>query len=124
MMASVRSKDTMPELWVRRLVHSLGYRFRLHRRDLPGTPDLVFPRLRKVIFVHGCFWHQHGRCRAGHVPRSNVAYWIPKLTGNVARDRLNLRRLRQAGWNALTVWECELHRKKLPAKIRAFLESA
>lgn len=84
-MRSIRKKDTKPELLVRRMAHALGFRFRLHRRDLPGTPDLAFPRYRKAIFVHGCFWHQH-TCRAGKLPRSRADYWVPKLTRNVARD--------------------------------------
>lgn len=95
-----------PELTVRRLAHRLGYRFRLHRNDLPGRPDLVFPGMHKVVFVHGCFWHSHG-CKAAHIPRSNQSYWLPKLERNRARDQKNLEALSVAGWETLVVWECE-----------------
>jgi len=106
-MARVHSEDTEPEMVVRRLVHLMGFRFRLHRRDLPGTPDLVFPRLRKVIFVHGCFWHQH-RCKRGNrTPSTRRNYWVPKLHRNVARDRMVRARLRRLGWDTLVVWECQ-----------------
>ena len=106
-MALVRSRDTKPEMLVRRVVHSLGYRYRLHSHDLPGTPDLVFRRLKRVIFVHGCFWHQH-RCAAGdRLPKSRVDFWRSKLEGNAARDRKTVSRLRHMGWHVLTVWECQ-----------------
>jgi DNA mismatch endonuclease, patch repair protein len=123
-MAAIRSVDTKPELALRRLAHALGYRFRLYRRDLPGRPDLVFPGRRKVIFVHGCFWHQHagGRCGAGSLPKVRRGYWKPKLARNVARDERNLVELRQAGWDALVVWECELGKASdVERKVRAFL---
>jgi DNA mismatch endonuclease, patch repair protein len=107
MMAAVRSKDTKPELFVRRLVHGMGYRYRLHRPDLPGKPDLVLGGRRKIIFVHGCFWHQHG-CVFSHVPKSNAHYWAPKLERNRARDLEHLRSLRADGWRCLVLWECEL----------------
>ncbi|WP_371331999.1 very short patch repair endonuclease [Bosea sp. BIWAKO-01] len=107
-MRSIRQKDTKPELVVRRAVHAMGFRFRLHRRDLPGSPDLVLPRLRKVIFVHGCFWHQHAGCRSATRPRTRTSYWHPKLDGNVARDARALVDLKMLGWNALVLWECEL----------------
>lgn len=106
-MSAIKGKNTKPEIVVRRMAHRLGYRFRLHRRDLPGAPDLVFPRLRKVIFVHGCFWHMHS-CRWGSVtPKTNAEFWEAKRTGNVARDRRSLRRLRADGWKALVIWECQ-----------------
>ena len=108
MMAAVRSKDTKPELLVRRLVHGMGYRYRLHRPDLPGKPDLVFSGKRKIIFVHGCFWHQHNHCIFSHVPKSNASYWAPKLARNQARDIEHLRHLRALGWKCLVLWECEL----------------
>jgi len=107
-MRRIRSKNMAPEVAVRRMVHALGYRFRLHRRDLPGAPDLVLPRLKKVIFVHGCFWHQHSECREGRVPGTRQEYWRPKLLRNVERDAENERRIYELGWSALTVWECEL----------------
>lgn len=109
-MSRIRSKGMKPEMIVRRAAHRLGYRFRLHRKDLPGTPDLVFPARRKVIFVHGCFWHQHSdpSCKAAHTPRSNDAYWGPKLRRNVARDVQATNALRDAGWGVLEMWECQL----------------
>ena len=109
-MSRIRGKDTQPELFVRRLVHRAGYRYRLHRRDLPGTPDLVFPSRRKVIFVHGCFWHKHPGCPANRTPASNRAYWQPKLLANRRRDRRNERQLRAAGWRVQVIWECETER--------------
>jgi len=121
-MRAIRSKDMLPELAVRRLVHKLGYRFRLHRKDLPGKPDLVFAARHKVIFVHGCFWHSHD-CKAAHVPKSNVSYWVPKLQRNQARDRKNLDALAAGGWDALVIWECET--RNIPAvsrRARAFLD--
>lgn len=105
-MRSVRSQDTSPEMCVRRVVHSLGYRYALHRKDLPGKPDLVFVSRGKIVFVHGCFWHMHN-CRHGRVsPSSNIEYWTRKRERNADRDRQHLRALRAAGWNVLTVWEC------------------
>ena len=123
-MAAVRSKNTAPELIVRRLVHSLGYRYRLHVRELPGTPDLVFPRFRRIIIVNGCFWHMHGcgRCR---IPATHRGYWIEKLHHNTTRDKRNLRVLRKAGWGVLVVWECQtrtLRLGRLKARIVAFLD--
>lgn len=106
-MRRIRSADTKPEIVVRRAVYGLGYRYRLHGRSLPGRPDLVLTRQGKVIFVHGCFWHQHARCIDGHVPRTNEPYWGPKLARNTERDRENLRSLRKLGWKCLVVWECE-----------------
>lgn len=124
-MRAIRSKDTKPEMVVRRLVHSLGARFRLHRRDLPGRPDLAFISRRQVIFVHGCFWHQHPGCREGRPPGSRPDYWLPKLARNVARDRDAEQRLRSEDWDVLTVWECET--KNLDAlrrKLQQFLRPA
>ncbi|MBV8524372.1 MAG: DNA mismatch endonuclease Vsr [Acetobacteraceae bacterium] len=106
-MRAIRSKGMKPELAVRRLAHSLGYRYRLHRPDLPGKPDLVFPSRRRVIFVHGCFWHAHN-CRLSHLPKSNAGYWAPKLERNRARDQQHLQALRDAGWEVLVIWECEI----------------
>jgi DNA mismatch endonuclease (patch repair protein) len=106
-MRGIRGKDTKPEMAVRRLAHRLGYRFRLHRRDLPGTPDLVFPRRRKVIFVHGCYWHRHPGCRFAYSPKSNVEFWNEKFASNVARDAAAFTRLQAEGWDPLVIWECE-----------------
>jgi len=105
-MAAVKSRDTKPELIVRRLVHQLGYRFRLHRRDLPGTPDIVLPRFRKIVNVHGCFWHMHSCKRKRKAPVKHARYWQKKREGNVARDRRTLALLRRRGWHVLTIWEC------------------
>lgn len=105
-MSRVRSKDSRAEMTVRRLAFSLGYRYRLHRRDLPGTPDLVFPSRRKAIFVHGCFWHSHEGC--ARKPKSRLDFWLPKLEANRERDAKNQRRLAEAGWDYLVIWECEL----------------
>ena len=106
-MAAIRSKDTKPEMAVRRLVFSMGFRYRVHRRDLPGKPDLAFMGRRKAIFVHGCFWHKHG-CPDAHVPRSNSAYWQPKLARNQARDAEHTIALAAMGWRVLVLWECQL----------------
>jgi DNA mismatch endonuclease (patch repair protein) len=110
-MRGSRSKNTRPEMVVRRLLHSLGYRYRTHGSRLPGRPDLVFQKRRKAILVHGCFWHQHAdaNCNVIRKPESNVGYWAEKFAKNRERDARNLKSLEEAGWNVLTVWECELH---------------
>lgn len=107
-MRRIPSKDTKPEMLVRRLLHARGYRYKLHVPDLPGRPDLVFPKLRKVILVHGCFWHLHKACEEGRIPNSRREYWEPKLLRNVDRDRKHLVSLRRLGWKSLVVWECEM----------------
>lgn len=108
MMARVRSKDTTPELKVRRTAHQLGYRFRLHRKDLPGTPDLCFPGRRTVIFVHGCFWHQHENCARAGRPKTGAEFWDAKLDRNAARDAEAATRLQADGWKVVVMWECEI----------------
>ena len=123
-MALVRSKDTRPEMAVRKLVWSLGYRYRLHRRDLPGCPDLVFSGRRKVIFVHGCFWHRHEGCALARLPKSRLDFWGPKLESNALRDRRNKRALVRQGWKVLTVWECELKNvNRVIGMARRFLDA-
>jgi DNA mismatch endonuclease (patch repair protein) len=118
-MASIGGKNTVPELAVRRLAHTLGYRFRLHRRDLPGSPDLVFVKRRKIVFVHGCFWHGHA-CK--RLPKSNVGFWAKKIESNRARDARNLADLRRLGWKALVVWQCETKDPQaVGARLRRFL---
>jgi DNA mismatch endonuclease, patch repair protein len=107
LMSRVRAKDSRPEMVVRRLLHAQGYRFRLHRRDLPGTPDLVFPGRKKVIFVHGCFWHRHPECARTTTPKTRAAYWQAKFDTNVARDIRNQHDLRELGWSTEIVWECQ-----------------
>ena len=107
-MSRIRGRDTGPEIAVRSTLHRLGFRFRLHRRELPGRPDIVLPRLQIAILVHGCFWHQHTGCRFAYQPRTNVAFWTHKLISNVLRDRANIRKLRAIGWRVLIVWECQI----------------
>jgi DNA mismatch endonuclease (patch repair protein) len=123
MMSLIRGKNTKPELAVRKLVHSLGYRFRLHRRDLPGSPDLVLPRLRKVIFVHGCFWHRHPGCQFAYTPKSNIDFWQRKFDANMQRDAAAHSELIASGWDVLIVWECEAaDATRLSQKILRFLD--
>lgn len=122
-MRQVKDRDTTPEMMVRREIHRLGYRYRLHRKDLPGKPDLVFPGRRKVIFVHGCFWHGHDCARGARVPKTNREYWTNKIARNVERDRLNRERLDALGWDSMVVWECELKDKAaLIRQVQAFLD--
>ena len=121
LMGRIRSKDTQPELVVRSLVHRLGYRFRLHRKDLPGRPDIVLPRHRKIILIHGCFWHGHS-CRLASKPKTNEGYWTNKISGNRARDARNLTTLLEDGWSVLELWECEVRRYEgLEEKLRSFM---
>ena len=107
-MSRVKGRNTAPELKVRSLLHRLGFRFSLRRRDLPGRPDIVLPKYEAAIFVHGCFWHQHKNCRKSVLPKTRREFWLPKLNGNVARDKRNVIALKQLGWKVLTVWECEV----------------
>jgi DNA mismatch endonuclease Vsr len=106
-MSRIRSKDTGPEMVVRRLLHRLGYRFRIHARDLPGKPDIVFRRRRKVIQIHGCFWHRHAGCQDCSIPGSRQEYWLPKFEASIARDEKNMAALAALGWNVLIIWACE-----------------
>ena len=123
-MSRVRGRDTKPEMIVRRLVHRLGFRYRLHDRRLPGAPDLVFKARRKAIFIHGCFWHRHSdpACKLARMPKSKLDFWRPKLESNRQRDLRNQSELDAIGWKYLIVWECELgHREQLENKLLAFL---
>jgi DNA mismatch endonuclease, patch repair protein len=123
-MSRIRSRNTSPELTVRRLVHAMGYRFRLHVASLPGRPDVVLPRLKSVIEVRGCFWHQHSGCIDSHIPKSRRDYWGPKLEGNCRRDQVNARELRRLGWRICVIWECETKNPaKLSRHIARFLEA-
>lgn len=124
-MSRVKAKDTGPELRVRQAAHALGYRFRLHQKQLPGSPDLVFRRLQSVIFVHGCFWHRHAGCSKSSSPASRQEFWAEKFARNVARDKRNLRQLRKEGWRVSIIWECETKEpRRLTAKLRRFLGGA
>lgn len=123
-MRAIKSGNTKPEILVRRMAHRLGFRFRLHRKDLPGKPDLAFPGLKKAIFVHGCFWHQHAdpNCVDGRLPKSRQSYWIPKLEKNVLRDANVRVGLIDLGWDVLTIWECEIKNEtSLERRIAGFL---
>ena len=121
-MRRIRKVDTKPELIVRRIAHRLGYRFRLHRRDLPGTPDLTFPSKRKVVLVHGCFWHRHRNCKKSTTPKSNAEFWQAKFAANKRRDRVKTSELRSKGFSVLVVWECEtLRPSRLRSKLSKFL---
>lgn len=123
-MARVRSRNTRPEKAVRSLVFSLGYRYRLHVRDLPGRPDLVFRGRGKVIFVHGCFWHRHSNCALARLPKSRRDFWVPKLEGNRKRDEKNAGELRREGWGVMTIWECQLKNpNRLADRIMRFLDA-
>ncbi len=122
-MSLVRSKNTKPELAVRKLVFSMGYRYRLHGAGLPGKPDLVFRTRKKAIFVHGCFWHRHEGCKKATTPSSRVEYWLPKFAKTVKRDREHLETLSEMSWKTLVIWECELKdTNALAAKLKAFLD--
>lgn len=120
-MRRIKSRDTAPEMLLRRLVHGMGYRYRLHRRDVPGTPDLAFAGRRKAIFLHGCFWHAHG-CKKAHTPKSNTAYWSSKLQRNKSRDAAQALALAAIKWKRLVIWECELDKpNKVRGQVKRFL---
>lgn len=123
-MRAIRSKDMKPEMLVRSLVHGIGYRYRVHYPLLTGKPDMVFPGRKKVILVNGCFWHQHKdrNCKIARMPKTNIDYWVPKLTKNSERDRAKLQQLNALGWSALVLWECTLNSDNLPELIRQFLD--
>ena len=124
-MQAVKSKDTSPEMRVRRLLHARGYRYRLHKKELPGRPDLVFPSRKKVVFIHGCFWHGHDCARGARVPKSNTAYWIDKVARNRGRDVRTRGLLKASGWRVLTLWECELRNEVAALKrLTTFLDGS
>ena len=124
-MSRIGSRDTKPELVVRRIAHRLGFRFRLHRKDLPGCPDIVFPKYRSIIFVHGCFWHRHPSCKHASSPKTNVEYWEKKFRRNVVRDADNETLLRKLGWRFMVIWECEVKDHKAVAqRISSYLRQA
>lgn len=125
-MRNIKGKNTKPELAVRKLISSMGLRYRIHSKHLPGKPDIVFPNKRKVIFVNGCFWHQHKskRCKSVHMPKSRLNYWIPKLKRTVVRDKISRKTLLSLGWKYLDVWECTINTTSLKKKIHDFIVSA
>jgi DNA mismatch endonuclease (patch repair protein) len=121
-MSKIRKTGSKPELLVRKIAHRLGYRFRINRSDLPGTPDVVFPARRKVIFVHGCFWHQHVGCHHANTPRTRPEYWLPKLARTIERDQSSIRALHALGWDAMVIWECEIRdSESLKDRLEQFL---
>jgi DNA mismatch endonuclease (patch repair protein) len=123
-MARIHGRDTKPEMVVRRLLHGMGYRYRLHRDDLPGKPDIAFGKRKKAIFIHGCFWHRHDdpACRLARLPKSRLEFWEPKLSANAERDALKQEALKRLGWKVLVVWECELRQsEQLENKLRQFV---
>lgn len=124
-MSRIRGRDTKPEVVVRQIAHRLGFRFRLHRKDLPGSPDLVFPRYRAIIMVHGCFWHRHPGCKYAYTPKTRVQFWQTKFEGNVARDRRNDLALSERGWRTMVIWECETKdHHAVAARIESFLRES
>jgi len=110
-MSAIKSKNTKPEIAVRKLLHSMGYRFRLHRKDLPGSPDIVLPKYKTVIFVHGCFWHRHQNCKYASTPKTRQEFWNKKFNENINRDKINQENLSSKGWKIIIVWECEIKDK-------------
>ena len=123
-MSRIRGKDTKPEMIVRSLLHKMGYRFRLHRKDLPGVPDIVLPKYKTVIFVHGCFWHRHSGCKLAYNPKTRVEFWQKKFSDNVKRDQLNIEKLEDMGWSTQIIWECEIKNiNKLEKRVESMLPS-
>lgn len=125
-MSHIKPKNSIQEIFIRGLVHSLGFRYRLHQKDLFGKPDIVFPKYKKVIFVNGCFWHGHKRCKRAALPTTNKIFWKKKINGNIERDKLNYRKLRKHGWGYLIIWQCEIkeaNKKFLKKKIMGFLQT-
>lgn len=123
-MSRIRSKNTKPEIIVRSLLHRMGYRFRLHRKDLPGKPDIVLSKFMTVIFAHGCFWHQHKGCKRCTTPSTNTDYWLPKLEKNILKDKDNRKKLKKIGWRSIIVWECEIKNiDKLARKLKLLLDN-
>lgn len=121
-MQAVRGYDTAPEIQVRRMLHAMGHRFRLHRKDLPGSPDVVLPRHRKIVLVHGCFWHGHEGCKRAKLPSNNAATWRAKIENNRSRDQRNVAALRDLGWDVLVIWECELREPvEVTKRLREFI---
>jgi DNA mismatch endonuclease (patch repair protein) len=120
-MSHVKAANSKPEIIVRRLLHRLGYRFRLHRKDLPGKPDIVMPKYKIAIFVHGCFWHHHENCKKSKMPTSNIEFWHEKIMANVVRDKQCIQALGEVGWKVMVIWECEVSSPELPEHLETFL---
>jgi DNA mismatch endonuclease, patch repair protein len=123
-MSHISGKNTKPEIIIRKLVFSLGYRYRLHKKDLPGKPDIVFPKYKKVIFINGCFWHSHNKCSRSKLPGTNKKFWLEKISANKKRDKINHGKLKKSGWDYLIIWQCEINKKnlqKITKKISHFL---
>ena len=116
-MSAIKSKNTKPEIAVRKLLHSMGYRFRLHRKDLPGSPDIVLPKYKTVIFVHGCFWHRHENCKYASTPKTRKEFWESKFKSNVKRDKESQEKIKNIGWQSVVVWECEIKNEKIKDKL-------
>ena len=122
-MSKIKSKNTRPELIVRSILHNLGFRFRLHKKELPGCPDVVLPKYRKVLFINGCFWHGHKNCKRASIPVTNYEFWEAKIKKNILRDRKNIRELKKQGWSVLVIWQCEIKNDDiLIEKLRKFLQ--
>lgn len=122
-MSHISGKNTKPEILVRSLLHRMGYRFRIHKKDLPGRPDICLPKHKKVIFVHGCFWHGHENCPRSKRPTTNVEFWNKKIDGNIERDKENIKKLKRLGWQTLTIWTCEIkNQEELKTKLISFIE--
>jgi DNA mismatch endonuclease (patch repair protein) len=120
-MAAIKAKDTKPELQVRKALRAAGFRFSLHRKDLPGRPDIVLPKYRLVVLVHGCFWHRHADCKLAYTPKSNKLFWLKKFSDNMSRDSATVRKLNEMGWRTLVIWECGLRDKKRSSHLINFL---
>ena len=120
-MSAIRAKNTAPELLVRRALHAMGYRYRLHRKDLPGNPDIVLPKYKVVIFVNGCFWHRHSGCKYATTPASNADFWKAKFEANIARDKRNYTQLEKLGWKVVVIWECEIRKGEISKLISSKL---
>ena len=119
-MSAIKSKNTKPEIKVRKVLHSMGYRFRLHRKDLPGSPDIVLPKYKTVIFVHGCFWHRHENCKYASIPKTRKEFWESKFKANVKRDKEIQEKIKNIGWQSVVIWECEIKNKDIKDRLLIF----
>jgi DNA mismatch endonuclease (patch repair protein) len=122
-MSRIKGKDTKPEILVRKFLHANGFRYKLHDKSLPGKPDIVLRKYNAVIFVNGCFWHGHTGCKLNRIPKNNQEYWIPKITGNVKRDKMQVKRLKKEGWHVIVIWECTLRAPKTENSLQVLLKT-